>query len=127
VNLLKVHLQDVSQVSITVVTLIFLFPLSVVIFIMSNYKQLYINDEDVKFALFCLLLLSIIGTVFAKILFNKFVQIASPVFASSVTYTLPIVALFWGLIDVEVFTLNQFFATVIILIGVYLANKKSKL
>jgi drug/metabolite transporter (DMT)-like permease len=40
---------------------------------------------------------------------------------------LPIVALFWGLIDGEVFTLNQFFATVIILIGVYLANKKSKL
>ncbi|MDA7566565.1 DMT family transporter [Flavobacteriaceae bacterium] len=127
VNLLKVHLQDVSAVAITVGNFIFIFPLAVVIFIMSDYKQIDINDEDVKVALFCLLILSIIGTVFAKILFNKFVQIASPVFASSVTYTLPIVALFWGLIDGEVFTLNQFFATVIILIGVYLANKKSKL
>ena len=127
VNLLKVHLQDVSAVAITVGNFIFIFPLAVVIFLMSDYKQIDINDEDVKVALFCLLILSIIGTVFAKILFNKFVQIASPVFASSVTYTLPIVALFWGLIDGEVFTLNQFFATVIILIGVYLANKKSKL
>ncbi|MDC1317645.1 DMT family transporter [Flavobacteriaceae bacterium] len=127
VNLLKVHLQDVSAVAITVGNFIFIFPLAVVIFLMSDYKQIDINDKDVKVALFCLLLLSIIGTVFAKILFNKFVQIASPVFASSVTYTLPIVALFWGLIDGEVFTLNQFFATVIILIGVYLANKKSKL
>ena len=126
VNLLKVHLQDVSAVAITVGNFIFIFPLAVVIFLMSDYKQIDINDEDVKVALFCLLILSIIGTVFAKILFNKFVQIASPVFASSVTYTLPIVALFWGLIDGEVFTLNQFFATVIILIGVYLANKKSK-
>jgi drug/metabolite transporter (DMT)-like permease len=70
-------------------------------------------------------LLSVFGTVFAKILFNKFVQIASPVFVSSVTYTLPIVALFWGLLDGEIFTLNQLFATVIILVGVYLANKKS--
>lgn len=127
VNLLKVHLQDVSAVAITVGNFIFIFPLAVVIFLMSDYKQIDINDEDVKVALFCLFILSIIGTVFAKILFNKFVQIASPVFASSVTYTLPIVALFWGLIDGEVFTLNQFFATVIILIGVYLANKKSKL
>ena len=127
VNLLKVHLQDVSAVAITVGNFIFIFPLAVVIFLMSDYKQIDINNEDVKVALFCLLILSIIGTVFAKILFNKFVQIASPVFASSVTYTLPIVALFWGLIDGEVFTLNQFFDTVIILIGVYLANKKSKL
>ena len=127
VNLLKVHLQDVSAVAITVGNFIFIFPLAVVIFLTSDYKQIDINDKDVKVALFCLLILSIIGTVFAKILFNKFVQIASPVFASSVTYTLPIVALFWGLIDGEVFTLNQFFATIIILIGVYLANKKSKL
>ena len=127
VNLLKVHLQDVSAVAITVGNFIFIFPLAVVIFFISDYKQIDINNEDVKVALFCLLILSIVGTVFAKILFNKFVQIASPVFASSVTYSLPIVALFWGLIDGEVFTLNQFFATVIILIGVYLANKKSKL
>ncbi|MDC1459482.1 DMT family transporter [Flavobacteriaceae bacterium] len=125
VNLLKVHLQDVSAVAITVGNFIFIFPLAVVIFLMSDYKQININDKDVKVALFCHLILSIVGTVFAKILFNKFVQIASPVFASSVTYTLPIVALFWGLLDGEVFTLNQFFATVIILIGVYLANKKS--
>ena len=126
VNLLKVHLQDVSAVAITVGNFIFIFPLAIVIFLMSDYKQIDINDKDVKVALFCLLILSIIGTVFAKILFNKFVQIASPVFASSVTYTLPIVALFWGLLDGEVFTLNQLFATVIILTGVYLANKKSK-
>jgi len=126
VNLLKVHLQDVSAVAITVGNFIFIFPLAVVIFFMSDYKQIDISDKDVKVALFCLIILSIVGTVFAKILFNKFVQIASTVFASSVTYILPIVALFWGLLDGEIFTLNQLFATLIILIGVYLANKKSK-
>ena len=126
VNLLKVHLQDVSAVAITVGNFIFIFPLAVVIFFMSDYKQIDISDKDVKVALFCLIILSIVGTVFAKILSNKFVQIASPVFASSVTYILPIVALFWGLLDGEIFTLNQLFATLIILIGVYLANKKSK-
>ena len=126
VNLLKVHLQDVSAVAITVGNFIFIFPLAIIIFLMSDFNEIDLNDSDVKVALFSILILSIVGTVFAKILFNKFIQIASPVFASSVTYTLPIVALFWGFLDGEVFTLNQLFATIIILAGVYLANKKSK-
>ena len=120
VNLLKVHLQDVSAVAITVGNFIFIFPLAVVIFLMSDYKQIDINDKDVKVALFCLLILSIIGTVFAKILFNKFVQIASPVFASSVTYTLPIVALFWGLFDHEQISINHFIGLIFILAAIWL-------
>ncbi|MBL6648318.1 MAG: DMT family transporter [Flavobacteriaceae bacterium] len=124
-NILKVHLQDVSAVAITVGNFIFIFPLALMVFLNSDYKQIDLSSLETKNAIFYILLLSVFGTVFAKILFNKFVQIASPVFVSSVTYTLPIVALFWGLLDGEIFTLNQLFATVIILVGVYLANKKS--
>ena len=124
-NILKVHLQDVSAVAITVGNFIFIFPLALIVFLNSDYKQIDLSSLETKNAIFYILLLSVFGTVFAKILFNKFVQIASPVFVSSVTYTLPIVALFWGLLDGEIFTLNQLFATVIILVGVYLANKKS--
>ena len=124
-NILKVHLQDVSAVAITVGNFIFIFPLALIVFLNSDYKQIDLSSLETKNAIFYILLLSVFGTVFAKILFNKFVQIASPVFVSSVTYTLPIVALFWGLLDGEIFTLNQLFATVIILAGVYLANKKS--
>ena len=124
-NILKVHLQDVSAVAITVGNFIFIFPFALIVFLNSDYKQIDLSSLETKNAIFYILLLSVFGTVFAKILFNKFVQIASPVFVSSVTYTLPIVALFWGLLDGEIFTLNQLFATVIILVGVYLANKKS--
>ena len=63
------------------------------------------------------------GTAIAKVLFNKLIQISTPVFASSVTYIMPIVAVFWGLFDGEKFSFIQGIATVIILIGVYLANK----
>jgi drug/metabolite transporter (DMT)-like permease len=38
---------------------------------------------------------------------------------------MPIVALFWGVLDGEVFDLFQGFAALLILVGVYLANKKS--
>ena len=47
---------------------------------------------------------------------------SSPVFASSVTYVIPIVALFWGLLDGEILTPIQFLGAFIILAGVYLSS-----
>jgi drug/metabolite transporter (DMT)-like permease len=60
----------------------------------------------------------------AKIIFNSLIQISSPVFASSVAYLMPLVALLWGLLDGEVFGINQGLASSLILLGVYLVNKK---
>ena len=57
------------------------------------------------------------------IYFNKMIKIATPIFASSVTYTIPVVALLWGLWDGEYITLLQIFAGGIILLGVYIVNK----
>jgi drug/metabolite transporter (DMT)-like permease len=54
------------------------------------------------------------------------VQIASPVFASSVTYTMPIVAVGWGILDGEMFSFIQIIAAGVILVGVYLANKRAR-
>ena len=57
-------------------------------------------------------------------IFNKLIKIASPVFATSVTYLIPIVALFWGFIDGENLLLQYFLGVIFILSGVYLVNKK---
>ena len=85
-----------------------------------------VKSPEVQKSLFYIIILSIFGSAFAKILFNKFIQIASPVFASSVTYTLPIVAIMWGILDGESINIKQILATTVILIGVYMANRKSK-
>ena len=66
----------------------------------------------------------IIGTGIANVLFYKLIQISSPVFATSVTYLIPVVAFFWGLLDNEMLTPVQFIGAFIILIGVYLSSKK---
>ena len=71
-------------------------------------------------------ILGVFSSAVAQTLFNKFVKIASPLFASAVTYTMPIVAIFWAILDGETLTLMQFFATAIILAGVYMVNKKKK-
>jgi drug/metabolite transporter (DMT)-like permease len=59
-------------------------------------------------------------------MFNRFVKMASAVFVSSVTYTLPVVALFWGTLDGERISSFQLFAAVLILIGVSLAHRPKR-
>ena len=54
----------------------------------------------------------------------KLLAISSPVFSVSTTYLIPIVAIFWGLLDGEEFKLIQFIGTSVILVGVYLVTKK---
>ena len=75
-------------------------------------------------ALGYLAILAVLGTGVAKVFYNKMVHLASPVFASSVTYLIPIVAIFWGILDGEKLGLLQLFSGIIILFGVYLVNKK---
>ena len=127
VNMLKAHLQEVPAISIALGNFICILPPAIIILFYSGFFDIdIVESQDVQKSLFYIIILSIFGSAFAKILFNKFIQIASPVFASSVTYTLPIVAIMWGVLDGESINSSQFFATFVILIGVYLANRKSK-
>ncbi|HET8855141.1 MAG TPA: EamA family transporter, partial [Salinimicrobium sp.] len=76
--------------------------------------------------LFYVAVLGIICTGAAFVIFNKLVQISDPVFSTSVTYIVPIVALAWGAFDGEDFTLFQLFSGVIILLGVIITNNNQK-
>ena len=77
----------------------------------------------VSMSLLYVAVLAILGTALAMIYFNKMLKIASPIFVSSVTYTIPLVAVMWGLWDGEYISLLQIFAGVVILLGVYVVNK----
>lgn len=125
-NLLKAHLQDVSATGIAVGNFLCILPPAFIILFFTDLKIVDFKvNQDVQNAIFYVVVLSVFGSAFAKILFNKLIQISSPIFASSITYTLPIVAIMWGLVDGETISLGQFFSTGLILIGVFLANKKN--
>ena len=128
VNMLKVHLQDVPATSIALGNFICILPPAIIILFCSGFMNIdIVKSPEVQKSLFYIIILSVFGSAFAKILFNKFIQIASPVFASSVTYTLPIVAIMWGILDGESINIKQMLATTVILVGVYMANRKSKI
>jgi drug/metabolite transporter (DMT)-like permease len=69
-------------------------------------------------------ILGILGTAIATILFYELLKLKGSVFSTSVTYVIPIVAVFWGLIYHEKPSWWQETAMGIILIGVSLINKK---
>ena len=51
------------------------------------------------------------------------IHLSSPVFAASVTYTIPIVAVLWGVWDGKTINLYQLIGGAIILFGVYLKKE----
>lgn len=127
VNIIKRYLQNTPAMAITAGHfVVILVPAILVLFFSGFFNEATLTSEALLPSLGYLLLLAVIGTGLAKILFNTLVQISTPVFATSVTYTIPIVALFWGLLDGEKFNIQQGAAACLIIFGVYLANRKKK-
>jgi len=125
VNLIKKYLFDVNAVSIAAGQFVVIFIPSIIVLFYSGFFNLEFTDNDLLHdSLIYVLLLSFFGTAMAKILFNRLIQISSPVFASSVTYSMLIVSVIWGVLDGELFNFYQAVATILIIIGVYLSNKK---
>ena len=123
VNLLKKHLSDVKPLSISTGNfLVMLVPALIVLF--STDFLSVVENAEVQNSMIYIIILGVVGTGIANIIFFKLIQISSPVFATSVTYLIPIVAFFWGLLDNEMLTPIQFIGAFIILIGVYLSSKK---
>lgn len=127
VNIIKRYLQHLKPLTIATGNFaVIIVPALIVLVLSGFFKSSQFQDVNLKMALGYIFILSFFGTALAKVLFNKLIQLATPVFASSVTYVMPIVALTWGVLDGEDFSALQGIASVIILLGVYLANKKSK-
>ena len=126
VKIIKKYLQELSAVAIATGHFIVILIPSVIVLLISDFNFEKLQNPQTQTSLFYVTLLAIFGTTLAKILFNKLINISSAVFASSVTYSMLIVSIFWGVMDGENFSINQLFATIIIVIGILLTNKKSK-
>ena len=123
VNLIKKYLSDLPPLSITTGNfLVLLFPALAVLYSTDFFAMTY--GEEVQESVLSILILGVLGTGIANIIFFKLIQISSPVFATSVTYLIPVVAFFWGMLDQELLTPVQLFGAFIVLVGVYLSARK---
>ncbi|PSG90061.1 DMT family transporter [Aurantibacter aestuarii] len=127
VNIIKKYLQDVKALSIATGNYVCIYIPALIVLLFTNFfSEETFTHPKFNESIFYVVFLSLFGTAIAKVLFNRLVQISTPIFASSVTYIMPIVALLWGLGDGESFSLTQGIATCVILFGVYIANRKPK-
>lgn len=97
---------------------------SLVILLSSGFFTEIDNVSQTWQSLGYLSILSVLGTAIAIILYYKLIQNTSPVFASSVTYLLPVIAVMWGLLDGEMFSLWYVIGGILILWGIYLIKEK---
>ena len=123
VNLIKKYLHDLSPLSITTGNFIVLSVPALAVLFASGFFDV-VQQGQVQQSVLYIIVLGVVGTGIANILFFKLIQMSSPVFATSVTYLIPVVAFCWGLLDQEMLTPVQFLGAFIVLIGVYLSAKK---
>ncbi len=127
VNILKKSLKNVSALGIATGNFVIMFIPALIILYFTDFFSTYdTSNNSVNLSLFYLVLLSLFGTALAKTLYNKLVQISSPVYSASVTYLIPIIAVMWGVLDGEKFFISQLVASLFIFFGVYLSSKKAK-
>lgn len=126
INLIKKYVSDLKPKTITVGNFIILLIPATLVLLSTDFTS-KIDNVIVQRSLFFILILGIVGTAFANILFFKLIQVSSPIFASSVTYLIPIVAFALGIfIYQEKINLMQVIGASIVLVGVYLSGRKKE-
>ena len=125
-KILKSKLQELSSLGIAVGNFAVMLIPAIFVLYFSGGMSVDIDDPVITESLIYITLLAFFGTALAKILFKKLVQISSAVFSTSVTYLIPIVGIFWGLLDGERLTLIHLLGAFVILTGVYLVNVNRK-
>lgn len=123
-NFIKKYLYEEKALSITVASFSILLPLALVILYFTGFFTSYRFESEQNISLFYISILAVIGTAMSVAFFNQLLKISTPVFASSVTYLIPIVAVAWAISDGETLHWIQVLGTAIILSGVYMVNRK---
>jgi drug/metabolite transporter (DMT)-like permease len=124
-NFIKYKIPELKALTITSVSILLISPLALIYLLGSTDFSAKLSTEPGAWkALSFLILLGIMSTSLATILFNHLVKISTPLFTSSVTYIIPIVAVMWGLLDGEQLVIGHFIGMILVIGGVYLANKK---
>jgi len=124
VNVIKKDLSDLNPMAIAVGNFVWILVPSIIVLYFTGFFELNYMQQPILDSLGYTFILAIFCTGLAMIFFNKMVHISTPIFAASVTYTIPLIALLWGIWDGEKISLLQLFAGIIILLGVYITNKK---
>ncbi len=124
-NLLKKWYKDLDVFTFTSGIFIMLFPLALFFLIFSGFFEKITVSETARISAYYVFLVGFTGSLVAKLMFNKLIQIESPVFASTVTYLIPLIAVGVGILDGEKIHIGQILTGLVLLYAVYLSKDSS--
>jgi len=123
VNLIKYKLADLDGITVASASFITIGPFALLVLLFSDLAPVFQHPhawENFGY----IALLAVFSSVLAVVLFNILIKYTTTIFATSVTYIIPIFAILWGLADGEKITMDQVLWIFVIFIGVYLVNKQ---
>jgi len=123
-NTIKRFLKDINAIQITAAALTIVGIPALIALLAMGIPNKIIEHTELQQAFGFTTILAVFGTAIALVFFNWLIKMSSALFASSVTYFIPIVAVLWGWIDHESISALQIFGGGVILYGVYLVYKK---
>ena len=123
VNMVGKFLQNIRALDIASIAFVFLIIPSAFILYATGYFNLNFNNPAIVHATWSGIFLGVVGTSISSILFYILIKRAGIIFASMVTYGIPIVAVAWGIYFGETISILQVGSLLVILAGVYIVNK----
>jgi drug/metabolite transporter (DMT)-like permease len=130
INLVSYYLKGINPIHLATVSISFMLPPTVIILWQQDFFSLLSafnfssgEPSETRWPIVASVLLGVVASAIATILFYILVKRAGGLFASLVTYGIPFVAISWGFIFGENITALQIGCLGIILSGVYLANR----
>ena len=124
VNVVNQYLKEIAPLNIAVIAFTALvIPTAIILAATGYFTDPNLTNGNWTTSTIASMLLGLLGTGVASIAFYALVKKAGPVFASMVTYGIPLVAIGWGALIGESMTVFQIAGMAVILIGVRMANK----
>ena len=126
INMVRRHLHDIPSIQIASLALFLNAIPALVVLYFTGYFNKDLLSHGVLVSTAYSFILGVFGTAIASVMFYMLIKRAGVVFSSMVTYAIPLVAIMWGVIYGEKIGWKQAAGLVIILTGVWVANKKLK-
>lgn len=126
VNMVARKLKDIPSLHIAGVSLTLNAIPALIILFGTGFFSNHLHEPGIWKGVAASAFLGISSTALATVLFYILLKRASPLFASMVTYGIPFIALGWGLVYGETILPAQVGSLLVILTGVYIANRPAR-
>lgn len=127
INMVRRHLHDIPSIQIASLALCLNAIPALIVLYFTGYFQNDLLNKGILFSTGYSFILGVCGTAIASVMFYMLIKRAGAVFSSMVTYAIPIVAIGWGIVYGEKIGWKQVGSLLIILAGVWIANRTKKI